>query len=87
MQPVAMRTALVLLALALARPAAGYTGSGDTASPAGSSSFEDASGGSGWVDGSASWDLPASIKGLMKSGYSHCSMTRTQAKFSKVISL
>jgi hypothetical protein len=41
--------------------------------------------GSGWVDGSASWDLPASIRGLMKSGYSHCSMTRTQAKVFKSI--
>ena len=83
MQPVGMRTALVLLALALARPAAGYTESGATASLAGSSSFEDANSGSGWVDGSASWDLPASITGLMKSGYSHCSMTRTQAKVFK----
>jgi hypothetical protein len=52
-----------------------------TASHAGSGSFEGASGGSGLGDGSASWDLPASIRGLMKSGYSHCSMT--QAKFFK----
>jgi hypothetical protein len=27
---------------------------------------------------SASWDLPASIRGLMKSGYSHCSMTQAK---------
>ncbi len=49
-----------------------------TSSHAGSGSFEDASGGSGWGDGSASWDLPASIRGLMQSGYSHCSMTQAK---------
>ena len=27
---------------------------------------------------SASWDLPASIRGLMQSGYSHCSMTQAK---------
>jgi len=51
------------------------SGSGATA---GGGSFQDASGGSGWGDGSASWDLPASIRGLMKSGYSHCSMTQAK---------
>jgi hypothetical protein len=53
------------------------SGSG-SASHAGSGSFEDASGGSLWGDGSGSWDLPASIKGLIKSGYSHCSVTQAK---------
>ena len=51
------------------------SGSGATA---GGGSFQDASGGSGWGHGLASWDLPASIRGLMKSGYSHCSMTQAK---------
>ena len=53
------------------------SGSG-SASHAGNGSFEDASGGSGWGDGSGSWDLPASIRGLIKSGYSHCSVTQAK---------
>jgi hypothetical protein len=53
------------------------SGSG-SASHAGSGSFEDGSGDSGWGDGSGSWDLPASIRGLIKSGYSHCSVTQAK---------